>query len=206
MSDDNCFVRTFLKKTITGNKQLTFHQETCLDNDIDVVKRKGLKLDSDKQIHIKGSKKKNKKTNFKPKTRNLTVTNTSYSSYQGLRNLWNEYMKELLESEKSKPQHDIQFIQDMLLKADFHGAVFEVVESKCPSHKGIKGTVVMETQNTFVIITSSDRCLKIPKTNNIFQVVCSNYRVLIFGDQFNIKPAHRITKRFKNYIPAMKLL
>ena len=205
MSDENCFVRTFLKKTITGNKNLTFHQESCLDGDIDVVKRKGLKIESEKHVHVKRVKKGKKTSVKRVKTRNPQVTNTDYCSYEALRKLWKEYMTELLTKEGNK-QHDIEFVQNMLLKADFHGADFEVVESKCPSHKGIKGTVVMETQNTFVFVTPRNRCVKIPKANNIFQVVCCGYRVLIFGDQFNIKPAHRIIKRFKNYIPAMKLL
>lgn len=42
-----------------------------------------------------------------------------------------------------------------LASADYHGALFEVVRSRCPSRVGIKGICVKETKSMFYIITES---------------------------------------------------
>ena len=40
-----------------------------------------------------------------------------------------------------------------LVSADFHGAMLEVVRSRCPGRVGIKGIVVRDTKFTFVLVT-----------------------------------------------------
>lgn len=43
-----------------------------------------------------------------------------------------------------------------LVSADYHGAEFEVVRSRCPSRVGIKGICIKETKAMFYIITVKD--------------------------------------------------
>lgn len=43
-----------------------------------------------------------------------------------------------------------------LVGADYHGAEFEVVRSRCPSRVGIKGICIKETKAMFYIITVKD--------------------------------------------------
>jgi RNase P/RNase MRP subunit p29 len=50
-----------------------------------------------------------------------------------------------------------------LTKADFHGAIVRVAQSKCPSLLGLEGIVLQETENTFVIVTPSNTFKSKPK-------------------------------------------
>jgi hypothetical protein len=48
-------------------------------------------------------------------------------------------------------------LEAKLLKADLHGAVVTVVRSKCPSLIGASGLLVMETQETFRVVTEQNK-------------------------------------------------
>jgi len=43
-----------------------------------------------------------------------------------------------------------------LLKADFHGALLTVTKAKSPSLVGLTGLVLLETKNTFKLITTKN--------------------------------------------------
>lgn len=44
----------------------------------------------------------------------------------------------------------------MLLRADFHGCMVKVTQSKCPSYVGVCGIIIQDTKETFKIINSKD--------------------------------------------------
>lgn len=46
-----------------------------------------------------------------------------------------------------------------LASADFHGAMMEVVRSRCVSRVGLRGIVVRDTKFTFVLVTKNDQTL-----------------------------------------------
>lgn len=61
-----------------------------------------------------------------------------------------------------------QHKRDSVLKADFHGCFLTVSKSCCPSYIGSTGIVIMETRNTFKIITKQNhiKCKLISVTEN----------------------------------------
>ena len=59
-----------------------------------------------------------------------------------------------------------------LLKADYHGCMITVRKTKCPSLLGLSGIVLMETKNTFKII-SKDNKVKCKLTEICLQLIHS---------------------------------
>ncbi|XP_039255666.1 ribonuclease P protein subunit p29-like [Styela clava] len=138
-------------------------------------------------------------------------TNSNYQDYEKLRILWMEYITDLLSDYQTlkpgetKPSLDNKNAQEVLLKADYHGADLSVTGSPCKSHLGLSGTVLQETKNIFLICTKENKLVRIPKNKTIFTLEYSGYLITIFGSQFCFKPSHRLMKRFtKN--PRLKEL
>ncbi|KAJ2856205.1 RNase P/RNase MRP complex subunit [Coemansia erecta] len=129
-----------------------------------------------------------------------------YELFQSLNLMWNEYMEGLLAT-KQMPGPMGLFVGDgkqrqnmlaRLVKADFHGALLEVVRSKCPNFVGIKGIVAQETKNVFKVVTRDDRLVVVPKTKTVFTVeFASGGHCTIYGDQFSFRASERASKKFK---------
>ncbi|ORX40391.1 RNase P/MRP, p29 subunit [Piromyces finnis] len=117
-----------------------------------------------------------------------------FDLYISLHQLWKQYMKELL-GEISTTNYSL--IYSKLLKADFHGSIITVVQSKCPSYIGKSGIVLKETENTFNIITKSNRLLIIPKAHSVFTINYDKLLFNIYGDNFKVRTGERISKKFK---------
>ncbi|XP_006458896.1 hypothetical protein AGABI2DRAFT_200755 [Agaricus bisporus var. bisporus H97] len=77
---------------------------------------------------------------------------------------------------KSIPSSQIMFPK--LVKADFHGAVISVRQSKNPCLVGITGIIIHETENAFKIITKTNAVKLIPKANSIFALSIPLYSTL----------------------------
>ena len=60
---------------------------------------------------------------------------------------------------------------ELLLGADYHGAMLEVVKSRQPRHIGAKGIVIMDAANTFTIIDESNKLRRIPKAGTDFRLL-----------------------------------
>ena len=93
---------------------------------------------------------------------------------------------------------------------------FIVVQSKSPQYVGIEGIVLLETANTFHIITKEDSLKGInfkllsvihfnfllfkvvPKVPCIFEAIIGQNKVTIYGMHFNMRPADRGSKKFKS--------
>lgn len=134
-----------------------------------------------------------------------------YELYLPLHTLWKEYISDLIESQSN--------IESLMLRADYHGALIKVIQSKAPQMVGIEGIIIQETKNTFKVITQQDKykgivglffsyficynsfltiILKvIPKANNIFSFVIGENLVIIYGNNIRCKATERSVKKFK---------
>ncbi|XP_050667751.1 ribonuclease P protein subunit p29 [Leptidea sinapis] len=125
-----------------------------------------------------------------------------YSDMVPLNELWNGYISQMLELDKPIPapldKRWEQFSQTFY-KADFHGSRLHVVRSKCPSYVDIKGICVMDTKNTFKIISENNIITTIPKKESVFNFYVKNIIITIFGKHICIRPAERSTKKFKSH-------
>ncbi|THV04786.1 hypothetical protein K435DRAFT_835301 [Dendrothele bispora CBS 962.96] len=83
-----------------------------------------------------------------------------------LHHLWMGYISELMGLPQSSSVSGVPTLKDApsavgmhpkLVKADFHGSLLTVKQSKCPSLVGLSGIVIHETENTFRIITPENK-------------------------------------------------
>ncbi|KAF2200097.1 ribonuclease-like protein P complex subunit Pop4 [Delitschia confertaspora ATCC 74209] len=134
-----------------------------------------------------------------------------YSIYEPLHNLWLGYIREILGlSEKGNGSAYItpSGAGPLLASADMHGALLEVVRSKCVSRVGLRGIVVRDSKFVFDIITKKNEIKSIPKEHTIFQTqipfpVQEQDRTptpLVFeilGESFQNRAPDRVNKKFK---------
>ncbi|KAG2199649.1 Rof/RNase P-like protein [Mucor mucedo] len=115
-----------------------------------------------------------------------------YHLFQPLGELWQGYMEKLL------LQGTANFEQK-LIKADFHGAPFTVIQSTNPSYVGTSGLVVQETLSMFKIITKDNKLKQIPKNSSIFNVHVNQIKkdFTVYGQQLVARPSERAAKKFK---------
>jgi ribonuclease P protein subunit POP4 len=91
-----------------------------------------------------------------------------------------------------------------LLKADYHGSLMTVDGCRCESRIGISGICVKETRNTFEIITTNDRLVKIPKEKSMFRVRAKldtercdkEVEWRLWGNQFLLRSGERAGRKF----------
>jgi len=77
-----------------------------------------------------------------------------------------------------------------LVKADFHGSLLTVRQSKNPCLVGLSGIVIHETENAFKVITRKDQLKLIPKQNSIFTLAVPLYSTLL---QTQFEPAEAVS-------------
>jgi ribonuclease P protein subunit POP4 len=111
--------------------------------------------------------------------------------------LWKEYIEEVLGG-----NYTDNSIKNKMLKADMHGASISVWKSSCKSYEGQKGIVIMETMNTFRVITAenslkSNKNLVFLKENSIFLLEVAGKIVKLFGENFMYRPSLRSRVRWK---------
>jgi ribonuclease P protein subunit POP4 len=138
-----------------------------------------------------------------------------YAIYEGLHWLWVGYMREILALDGDRACVTAQSGGQMLASADFHGAVLEVVRSRCVSRVGLKGIVVRDTKFTFDIITKENTMKSIPKEHTVFRVEIplptkegeETPKPLVFdilGEQFQARAPDRANKKFRmHYQPDL---
>ncbi|CAK6970451.1 ribonuclease P protein subunit p29 [Scomber scombrus] len=118
-----------------------------------------------------------------------------YELFLPLHDLWRQYIIDLCNG--LKPSCNPQFVQQKLLKADFHGAIITVVRSKCPSYVGTTGILVQEFKHVFKIISKEDKLKVIPKRNSVFSVEINGFVSHIYGSKFEQRASERSAKKFK---------
>lgn len=113
-----------------------------------------------------------------------------------LHQLWMGYMSELL---GLSPPSSVPVAEAMpnassmhpkLVKADFHGSLLTVRQSKNPCLVGLSGIVIHETENAFKVITRKDQFKLIPKQNSIFTLAVPLYSTLL---QAQFRPAEAVS-------------
>lgn len=107
----------------------------------------------------------------------------------------------------------------MLASADYHGAMIEVVRSRCVGRVGIRGIVVKDTKFTFEIITPGNELKTVPKEYTIFRFEVpfadedkdgdtrmeqgqprKPFVFEIHGSQFENRAPDRANRKFKQHI------
>ena len=92
-----------------------------------------------------------------------------YAIYEPLHRMWCGYMREILGLSDGKTFVDANGSGPILVSADYHGALVEVVRSRCSSRVGGKGIVVKDTKFTFEIVTERNELKTMPKEYTIFR-------------------------------------
>nr|POE51723.1 ribonuclease p protein subunit p29 [Quercus suber] len=93
-----------------------------------------------------------------------------YSLYLPLHALWCRYMREILGlDDPARPAYVTPLSAGpLLVSADYHGALLQVVRSRCPSRVGLQGIVVKDTKFTFELCTAHDAVKVCPKEHTVF--------------------------------------
>ena len=161
------------------------------------VDRKVLMLDKPEQqqqpLKVKIVKHLNRKQ--KLELLKLRKQDQQYSIFEPLNKLWNEYIISLLDGEFK--QTDDHFAR--ICKADYHGALLTITQSKCSTNIGISGIVVKDAKNTFQLITKKNELKLIPKAHTNFRITIDGVNLVLFGNQLRTRPADRISKKLKNH-------
>ncbi|KAG7221791.1 hypothetical protein INR49_028865 [Caranx melampygus] len=118
-----------------------------------------------------------------------------YELFLPLHQLWRQYIIDLCGG--LNPTCSPEFVQQKLVKADFHGAIITVVRSKCPSYVGTTGILVQEFKNILKIITKEDNLKVIPKRGSVFEIEINGFISHIYGNRFTLRAGERAAKRFK---------
>ncbi|KAF9511196.1 hypothetical protein BS47DRAFT_1347078 [Hydnum rufescens UP504] len=155
----------------------------------------------------------------------------AYDAFMPIHHMWCSYMAELMNlqtkpSETGNPgpsriSHRMPNAATMhakLVKADFHGCIIKVQQSRNPSLVGCCGIIIHETENTFKIVTEKNSLKVIPKENSIFTFSIPLYGPIphphptphaspltneaciqfeLYGNQFRFRSADRATRKFK---------
>ena len=117
-------------------------------------------------------------------------------------------MREILGLKEGKTYVDATGAGPMLVSADYHGSLIEVVRSRCPSRAGLQGIVVKDTKYTFEIITKRNELKTVPKEHTVFRFEVpfeekdgeEKRKPLVFelhGHQFEIGASARANKKFR---------
>ncbi|KAL0946207.1 hypothetical protein HGRIS_012466 [Hohenbuehelia grisea] len=117
----------------------------------------------------------------------IEPSQAKFALFLPLHRLWLGYMSELLaltqppsmpDTPSPSAQPNAGTMQAKLLKADFHGSVMTVKESKNAVLVGLSGIVIRETENAFEVVTKQDKVKLIPKQNSIFTFAVPLYSTL----------------------------
>ncbi|PKI85331.1 hypothetical protein MVES1_000233 [Malassezia vespertilionis] len=142
----------------------------------------------------------------------------AYEDAQRVHVLWVEYVRDLLglddvqEAERilASPAQ-VQQLQNTLLKADWTGARFAIVQSTNPALVHLNGVVLLETHEMFWILPAPKKgresvqtklCM-VPKRNTVFRVVLpignetASLSLDLYGNQMRYTMPARSTRKHK---------
>ncbi|KOC69292.1 Ribonuclease P protein subunit p29, partial [Habropoda laboriosa] len=126
-----------------------------------------------------------------------------YINLLPLNQLWLNYMQQVLGTKlftnipKDPTDPNWEYVNQQLIKADFHGAEISVVGSKCPTLVGLRGIVIQDTKNTFRICGKDNIVRTIPKDVVIMKIYLTVVCLEFFGKDLSIRPTERTIKKFK---------
>ncbi|KAF7846077.1 hypothetical protein BT93_L5319 [Corymbia citriodora subsp. variegata] len=140
-----------------------------------------------------------------------------YSIYEPLYQMWCKYIRDILNLEKTAHVMPMS-AGPMLASADYHGALVEVVRSRCVGRVGTKGIVLKDTKFTFEVINSRNEFKTVPKEHTIFRfkvplaveadaslgetTVARSLTFELHGSQFQNRAPDRANKKFRPHFDA----
>lgn len=126
----------------------------------------------------------------------------SYSALEGMRRMWREYMRENLEGDKVPTCQNQEWaaFSVTLAKSELIGAEITVVRSKNTNLVNKTGTVVLETKETFQIVTPKSELKVLVKKDSVFSFDLDGNRFTFFGKHLATRPAERSTKKVKSFM------
>jgi len=131
-----------------------------------------------------------------------------YAIYEPLHKMWCAYMRDILGLTEGRRTHiEAQDAGPFLASADYHGAMMEVVRSRCSSRVGMSGIVVKDTKFTFEIVTKENIVKTCPKEHTVFKLKLpfedEGKRPLefeILGSMFQQKAPDRANKKYRLHL------
>lgn len=127
-----------------------------------------------------------------------------YKEYLPMNAMWLQYMDSLLDIQNKSIPAPIdkawETFTQSIYRADFHGSILSVIRSKCPSYVGKTGICVMDTKNTFKILSENNVVTTVPKKESVFMLKLNSIKIQLFGKQLVVRPAERSTKKVKGHL------
>ncbi|KAK4615366.1 Ribonuclease P protein subunit p29 [Fulvia fulva] len=164
----------------------------------------------DRHQKAKASRKSNKPKPLNAKQKralcifDIPKSQRKYSIYEPLHTLWCSYIREILGITAGRAYIDGNSAGPLLVSADYHGALVEVVRSRCPSRVGLKGVVVRDTKFTFDVITEKDQIKTVPKEHTVFRLEVpfeeegkKPVGFEVYGSHFETRAPDRANKKFR---------
>ena len=115
-----------------------------------------------------------------------------------LHRLWLGYIRDVVSASSSLP------VEQRLMKADYHGALVEVLRSERVETVGVRGIVLMEGQETLRLVTAEDRVRTLAKRGTVFGVRVEGadrnggtLLVELYGTQMCFRSAERAARKWK---------
>ncbi len=154
----------------------------------------------------------------------IPANERKYAIYEPLHRMWLGYIREILGLDASTARGYGSYVVPksagpLLASADYHGAMLEVVRSRCVSRVGLKGIVVKDTKFTFEMITKRNELKVVPKEHTIFRFKIplaedeveqgamptdkqpSSLVFELHGTAFENRAPERATKKVKLHLP-----
>lgn len=118
---------------------------------------------------------------------------TTYEDAIILNELWNTYVNELTES-----THSHNLSASTIYEMELNGAYLEIHKSYCATYIGIKGIVLLETVNSFKMITPENKIVTILKNKTVFTISIKEKKYFLNGVHLIRDPALKSAKKFKS--------
>jgi len=136
----------------------------------------------------------------------------NFEDFHPMHDLWLDYMRKVVGNSAKRPQvketspstvHTLgdEQLQMRVSRADLHGAFVKVVKAPNPKLIGMEGYIVMETRNTFQLVTKRSKRKIVPKSGTYFTFCVDEILFTVDGSTMCMKPSERAVKKWKNKPP-----
>lgn len=190
------FIKEYLQETLP-NKRSAVADLEALNNKVQPLvktKKAWTKLKSKRRRNVLTCREKKELKLF-----DIPKEGHKFDDFLPLHRMWQDYMRDIVDFQRLGQETTKNATENhmKLLKADYHGCMITVRKTKCPSLLGLSGIVLMETKNTFKIISKDNKVKCIPKENSIFAFELEGLVFTIHGNNFRVKASERVRKKFK---------
>lgn len=130
-----------------------------------------------------------------------------YQKYEKMNELWKGYVYSCLSTCLSKSMNSSKEITyslneenilNCLKQIDYHGCILTVTKSTSKYHVGIRGIVLQDKKNIFVLLTKENTIKLVPKLGSLFEFeLINDCKITVVGSNMCIRPEMRTTKHAK---------